>query len=249
MEKNRKTSIDALEQQLTSFSMMSPAEVFERFGLNNDGLNAEQIEKGREKYGENVISTGNENSIFTRIRESLINPFNVVLLVVIAVSYFTDVVLADAPSFATIIMLIIIVLISSITSFVQSQKSDEAAKALQQMIVTKVNVVRQGRRMQIPIEDCVPGDLVVLGSGDLIPGDVRFIETKDLFVDQAQLTGESNPVEKYTDHRDAEDITDLSNIGFMGCDIVSGSARAVVIATGNDTYFGNMSKTLNAQND
>ena len=92
-------------------------------------------------------------------------------------------------------------------------------------------------------------DLVVLGSGDLIPGDVRFIETKDLFVDQAQLTGESNPVEKYTDHRDAEDITDLSNIGFMGCDIVSGSARAVVIATGNDTYFGNMSKTLNAQND
>ncbi|MBQ1380073.1 MAG: HAD-IC family P-type ATPase, partial [Erysipelotrichaceae bacterium] len=249
MEKNRKTSIDALEQQLTSFSMMSPAEVFERFGLNNDGLNAEQIEKGREKYGENVISTGNENSIFTRIRESLINPFNVVLLVVIAVSYFTDVVLADVPSFATIIMLIIIVLISSITSFVQSQKSDEAAKALQQMIVTKVNVVRQGRRMQIPIEDCVPGDLVVLGSGDLIPGDVRFIETKDLFVDQAQLTGESNPVEKYTDHRDAEDITDLSNIGFMGCDIVSGSARAVVIATGNDTYFGNMSKTLNAQND
>ena len=249
MEKNRKTSIDALEQQLTSFSMMSPAEVFERFELNNDGLNAEQIEKGREKYGENVISTGNENSIFTRIRESLINPFNVVLLVVIAVSYFTDVVLADVPSFATIIMLIIIVLISSITSFVQSQKSDEAAKALQQMIVTKVNVVRQGRRMQIPIEDCVPGDLVILGSGDLIPGDVRFIETKDLFVDQAQLTGESNPVEKYTDHRDAEDITDLSNIGFMGCDIVSGSARAVVIATGNDTYFGNMSKTLNAQND
>ncbi|MBQ5552868.1 MAG: hypothetical protein IIU37_04715, partial [Erysipelotrichaceae bacterium] len=155
MEKNRKTSIDALEQQLTSFSMMSPAEVFERFGLNNDGLNAEQIEKGREKYGENIISTGNENSIFTRIRESLINPFNVVLLVVIAVSYFTDVVLADVPSFATIIMLIIIVLISSITSFVQSQKSDEAAKALQQMIVTKVNVVRQGRRMQIPIEDCV----------------------------------------------------------------------------------------------
>ena len=69
MEKNRKTSIDALEQQLTSFSMMSPAEAFERFGLNNDGLNAEQIEKGREKYGENVISTGNENSIFTRIRD------------------------------------------------------------------------------------------------------------------------------------------------------------------------------------
>lgn len=249
MEKNKKKINGSIEEKLTSFSSMSPAEVFEYFDINNDGLDGKQIEDGQEKYGPNVINTGNKDSVFTRLMEAIINPFNIVLLVVVGVSYFTDVVLSPEPSYATIIMLIIIVAISSITSFVQSQKSDAAAKALQQMIVTKVNVVRQGRKMQISIEDCVPGDLVILGSGDLIPGDVRFIETKDLFVDQAQLTGESNPVEKYMDLREAENITDLSNIGFMGCDIVSGSARAVVIATGNDTYFGSMSKTLNKQGE
>ena len=244
MEKKTKNNISNVEERLTSFSVMPAQEVYDCFGINNDGLNGEQIEAGREKYGPNVISTGNQNSIFTRLRDAIINPFNLVLLAVVVVSYFTDVVLADTPSYATIVMLVVIVMISSLTSFIQAQKSDNAAKALQEMIVTRVNVVRQGMKMQISIEDCVPGDLVMLGSGDLIPGDVRFIETKDLFVDQAQLTGESNPVEKYSDSRDAENITDLSNIGFMGCDIVSGSAKAIVISTGNQTYFGNMSKTL-----
>ena len=249
MEKNKQKINSTVEERLTSFSAMPVQEVFDFFKVTNDGLNGEQIEAGQEKFGPNIITTGNENSVFTRIRDALINPFNLVLMAVIVVSYFTDVVLASPPSYATIVMLIIIVLISSITSFVQAQKSDAAAKALQEMIVTKVNVIRQGMKMQISIEECVPGDLVVLGSGDLIPGDVRFIETKDLFVDQAQLTGESNPVEKYTDNREAENITDLSNIGFMGCDIVSGSARAIVVATGNQTYFGNMSKTLSNQNE
>ncbi len=249
MGKNRNINTDTVEEKLTDFSKKSAADVFAFFDVSNDGLSGEQIEAGKEKYGPNIIKTGNENSIFTRLRDAIINPFNLVLLAVVVVSYFTDVVLADDPSYATIVMLIIIVAISSITSFVQAQKSDAAAKALQEMIVTKVNVIRQGMKMQISIEDCVPGDLVILGSGDLIPGDVRFIETKDLFVDQAQLTGESNPVEKYADYREAEDITDLSNIGFMGCDIVSGSARAIVISTGNQTYFGNMSKTLETQNE
>ena len=246
MEKNRTKNSNAVEERLNGFSSLSPAEVYEHFSITNDGLSGEQIEEGREKFGPNIIKTGKQDSVFTRIRDALINPFNLVLLAVVVVSYFTDVVLSDTPSYATIIMLVIIVLISSVTSFVQAQKSDAAAKALQEMIVTKVNVVRQGKKMQISIEDCVPGDLVILGSGDLIPGDVRFVETKDLFVDQAQLTGESNPVEKYTDQREAENITDLSNIGFMGCDIVSGSARAIVLSTGNNTYFGTMSKTLDS---
>lgn len=249
MEKRMKKTNSNVEEKLTSFSLMPVEEVFDFFGINNDGLSGEQIEAGKEKYGDNVISTGNQNSVFTRLRDAIINPFNLVLLAVVAVSYFTDVVLADTPSYATIVMLIIIVAISSLTSFIQAQKSDDAAKALQEMIVTRVNVVRQGMKMQISIEDCVPGDLVILGSGDLIPGDVRFIETKDLFVDQAQLTGESNPVEKYFDAREAENITDLSNIGFMGCDIVSGSARAIVVATGNQTYFGTMSRTLESTDE
>ena len=246
MRNNKKQNYsNNIDQQLTAFSMMSLQELYDKFDVNNDGLNGEVIEKRQEEYGPNVIDTGNENSLFHRIYESVINPFNIVLLAVVIVSYFTDVVLSDDPSYATIVMLIVIVAISSITSFVQSQKSDAAARALQEMVVTKVNVIRQGKKMQIGIEECVPGDLVILGSGDLIPGDVRFIETKDLFVDQAQLTGESNPVEKYSTYEESDNVTDLNNIGFMGCDIVSGSARAIVINTGNSTYFGNMSKTLN----
>ena len=249
MEKKKINTINNVDSLLTSFSMMPVNEVYDYFEISNDGLNGKQIEERLEKYGKNVINIGNQNSIFSRIREALINPFNVVLLAVVIVSYFTDVVIAETPSYATIVMLIIIVLISSITSFVQSQKSDSAAKALQAMIVTKVNVIRQGKKIQINIDDCVPGDLVILGSGDLIPGDVRFIETKDLFVDQAQLTGESNPVEKYSVFKESDNVTDLNNIGFMGCDIVSGSARAIVLATGNNTYFGNMSKTLKSTNE
>ncbi|MBO4920183.1 MAG: magnesium-translocating P-type ATPase [Erysipelotrichaceae bacterium] len=249
MEKNKKKFSSEVEEKLTSFSMMPVQDILSYFSVNNDGLSQKQIEEGSEKYGPNVIRTGNENSIISRLIESIINPFNVVLLAVTAVSFFTDVVLSDTPSYATIIMLVIIVFISSATSFVQAQKSDAAAKALQEMIVTKVNVIRQGKKMQVSIEDCVPGDLVILGSGDLIPGDVRFIETKDLFVDQAQLTGESNPVEKYSYLKESENITDLSDIGFMGCDIVSGSARAIVLLTGNNTYFGTMSKTLNSQGE
>ena len=243
-KRNETNSAKKVDDVLTSFSKMSQADLFAHFSLNNDGLSAQQIEERKEKYGPNVIKTDNHDSLFYRLKEAIINPFNIVLLIVTAVSYFTDVVLPEEPSFATIIMLLVIVFISSAVSFIQSQKSDAAAKALQQMIVTKVNVIRQGLKMQIGIEECLPGDLVILGSGDLIPGDVRFFETKDLFVDQAQLTGESEPVEKYMDFREGDNITDLSNIGFMGCDIVSGSAKAVVLLTGNDTYFGNMSKTL-----
>ena len=149
MEKKTRKNNNIVEERLTSFSVMPAQEVFDYFDINNDGLSGEQIEAGREKYGPNVISSGNQNSVFTRLRDAIINPFNLVLLAVVVVSYFTDVILADTPSYATIVMLVVIVAISSLTSFIQAQKSDNAAKALQEMIVTRVNVVRQGMKMQI----------------------------------------------------------------------------------------------------
>ena len=108
-------------QVLNVFSAMSLEELYDCFKVNNDGLSAEQIEKRLEEHGPNIIDTGNQNSLFHRIYESLINPFNIVLLAVVIVSYITDVVLAETPSYATIIMLIVIVLISSVTSFVRSK--------------------------------------------------------------------------------------------------------------------------------
>ena len=139
--------------------------------------------------------------------------------------------------------------ILSIISFKEQTKSDNAAKKLKKMISNQMEVIRDGNEMTVDIENVVPGDIVKLSSGDMIPGDVRFIETKDLFIDQAALTGESNPVEKFAELKEYETITDISNIGFMGTNIVSGSSKAIVLTTGNNTYFGSMAKSLYSVNE
>ncbi|MBO4389603.1 MAG: magnesium-translocating P-type ATPase, partial [Lachnospiraceae bacterium] len=178
--------------------------------------------------------------------DAVINPFNIVLLIVAAITFVTDVILADEPSVATFLMLVAVIIISAVISFVQEEKSDQAAKKLQNMITNKIDVIRNGVESEIEIEEIVPGDIVKLASGDMIPGDARILEAKDLFIDQSQLTGESNPVEKTTAIDPKAGVTDLPNIGFMGCNIVSGSAKAIILTTGERTYFGSMAKSLNS---
>ena len=117
------------------------------------------------------------------------------------------------------------------------------------MISNKIDIIRDGNAEVVDVEEIVPGDIVKLSSGDMIPGDVRFLETKDLFIDQASLTGESNPVEKFANSTGNKEITDIANIGFMGTNVVSGTATAIVLATGNNTYFGNMAKSLYSVSD
>ncbi len=237
---------NTVEQKLIELSRRSDEEIFKEFKTDPEGLN--QVEAGErlEEYGRNIIDAGNENSLFKRVKEAVINPFNIVLLAVSGVTLVTDVILADKPNWATFLMLVFVIIVSGVISFVQSEKSNSAAQKLQKMISNKIDVIRNGSPMEIDIEEAVPGDIVKLASGDMIPGDVRFIETKDLFIDQSQLTGESNPVEKHAGIDDEGDsIAELDNIGFMGSNIVSGSAKAVVLATGNHTYFGSMARSLN----
>ena len=240
----------ATEQQLAEIAKISDEELFERLGTDPEGLN--QVEAGDrlEEYGRNIIDTGNANSLFKRVREAIINPFNIVLLIVAGVTLVTDVIIADKPSWATFLMLIFVVAVSGIISFVQEEKSNSAAQKLQNMITNRIDVIRNGSVMEVSIEEVVPGDVVKLASGDMLPGDVRFIETKDLFTDMSQLTGESQPVEKYAGpDPEGTEITELDNIGFMGSNIVSGSAKAVILTTGNRTYLGSMAKSLNTYQD
>lgn len=118
------------------------------------------------------------------------------------------------------------------------------------MISNQIDVIRDGNKIVINVENIVPGDIVKLSSGDMLPGDARIIDNKDLFIDQASLTGESNPVEKFSEVKDkTATLTDLSNIVFMGTNVVSGSATAVIVATGNHTYFGSMAKSLYSVNE
>ena len=243
-EKRKTVDKNVVEHDLFDASRRPLPKLFAQYGTDEDGINQVEAEERLEKHGKNIIDAGSENTLAGRIREAVINPFNIVLLIVAGVTLVTDVILAEKPVWATFLMLIIVVIISGIISFVQSERSNEAAEKLKRMISNRIDVIRNGSPMEINIEDAVPGDIVKLASGDMIPGDVRFIETKDLFIDQSQLTGESSPVEKFVEDPGSKDITDLANIGFMGSNIVSGSAKALILATGNGTYFGSMAKSL-----
>ena len=235
-----------VEKILLELSGLDQKALFEKYETDEYGLDPVQAADRLEEYGRNIIDFGKEKNLAVRIKDAIINPFNIVLLVVAMITFATDVVLADEPSFATFIMLVAVIIISATISFIQEEKSNSAAKKLQGMITTKLDVIRNDVEIEVDIEELVPGDIVKLASGDMIPGDVRFIETKDLFIDQSQLTGESNPVEKFTTSETGVGVTDLANIGFMGSNIVSGSAKAIILTTGGDTYFGSMAKSLNS---
>ena len=250
MSENKNEKKQAAEKQLAEIAKITDEELFQRLDTCDEGLNQVEASDRLEEYGKNIIDTGNENSLLKRVRAAIINPFNIVLLIVAAVTLVTDVIIATKPSWATFLMLIFVVAVSGIISFVQEEKSNSAAQKLQNMITNKIDVIRNGSSMEVNIEDVVPGDVVKLASGDMLPGDVRFIETKDLFTDQSQLTGESQPVEKFAGpDPEGSDITELDNIGFMGSNIISGSAKAVILTTGNRTYLGSMAKSLNTYQD
>ncbi|MBQ1827506.1 MAG: magnesium-translocating P-type ATPase, partial [Erysipelotrichaceae bacterium] len=230
-------------------SLLPIEELYQKYNSSDEGLSIVNIEDLLDEYGENRIDLGDENTLWKQLRDAIINPFNIVLLVVAVISFVTDVMLPAKKDYATFILIMSTVIISAVISFVQSARSDSAAKKLRNLITNKIEVIRDGVQQTVEVEELVPGDLLKLSSGDMVPADVRFFETKDTFVDQASLTGESNPVEKFTTAKGIEPITELPNIGFRGTNIVSGSAMAIVLSTGDDTYFGNMARSLVAVNE
>ena len=239
----------SVENNLREDSKLEIKKKKKKYKTSEEGISIVEVEERLEEYGKNTIEIKNNNTFMHRLQEAIINPFNVVLMIVAVITFITDVVISAKKDYATFSLLIVIVLISAIISLKEQTKSDNAAKKLKKMISNKMEVIRDDVQSTIDVEDIVPGDIVKLSSGDMIPGDVRFLEVKDLFIDQASLTGESNPVEKFSVCKDDEDITDISNIGFMGTNIVSGSSTAIVLATGNNTYFGSMAKSLYSVNE
>ena len=255
-KKRQKKKIDIIaekqklvEANLRVGSLLPLEELYRKYNSSEEGLSIVDIEDLLDEYGENRIDLGDDNSLLSQIKDALINPFNLVLLVVAVISFITDVLLPEAKDYATFILIMSTIIISAVISFVQSARSDSAAKKLRNLITNKIEVIRDGVQQTVEVEELVPGDLLKLSSGDMVPADVRFFETKDTFVDQASLTGESNPVEKFTNSKGTEPITELPNIGFRGTNIVSGSAMAMVLSTGDETYFGNMARSLVAVNE
>ena len=238
-----------LEKSLKRYSKLKKEELFKEYNTSEAGISIVDLEERLEEYGKNIIDVKNNNTIWHRLKEAFINPFNIVLILVALVTFVTDVIITKPSDYSTFILIISTILVSATISFVEQAKSDKAAKKLQSMISNKIDVIRDEVQTIEDVENIVPGDIVKLSSGDMMPGDVRFLETKDLFIDQASLTGESNPVEKFSVLKGSDEVTELSNIGFMGTNIVSGSATAIVLSTGNNTYFGNMAKSLYSVNE
>lgn len=233
------------EKKLKEFSVIDIKEVYERLQSAFIGLTDEVSQEKLDEFGENIIKTGKERGMLSRLFDSLVNPFNIVLLVIAVITFISDVVISNNRDYTTAIIIIVLILISSAISFFQGESSNKAAKNLYKPISNKVDVFREGKQIEISIENVVPGDVIALRAGDMLPGDVRFLTTKDTFISQAALTGESEPIEKFNYLKDDKVVfTDLSNIGFMGSNIISGSAKAIVLSTGNDTYFGTMAKSL-----
>ncbi|MDD4494526.1 MAG: magnesium-translocating P-type ATPase [Eubacteriales bacterium] len=235
-----------VEKTLYTYASLTKDGLFAGLSTTQAGLTGSEAEKRQSEFGKNIITTGNKNTTLHRLKEAIVNPFNIILLLIAVITYFTDVVMSSQPDYLTVIIVVSLVLLASAVAFIQSERSNNAAESLSKMISNKSEVWRDGVLIEIPMDEIVPGDVVRLSAGDMLPADVRFLSSKDTFVAQAALTGESNPVEKFSVPADSSDVslTDLKNIGFMGSNIVSGSATAVVLATGNSTYFGSMAKSL-----
>ena len=215
-----------------------------------DGLGQEQVEENRDLYGENTITKGQEDSIFKKIYESIINPFTIILLVIAFISLVTNVWLAkpgqEDPT--TSIIIVVLILISGGIRFVQELRSDKATTNLSKMIVNTATVIRDGLEQELPIDELVVGDLVKLSAGDMIPADVVLFESRDFFVQQSGLTGESDAVEKLALNKatgqNIDGLLEAESLAFMGTNVISGSATAMILAVGDDTMMGAIEQTL-----
>lgn len=238
---------DAVTEKIYWAASHTKKEILAEYSVSDRGVSEAQAEILRDKYGKNVITYGKKNSAAKRLFSAFVNPFTVVLLVLAVISAFTDIVFADPSdrNYATVIIITAMVLISGVLRFVQETRSGNVADKLIGMIHTTACVERDGVTAEIPMEDIVCGDIVYLSAGDMIPADLRITLAKDLFVSQSSLTGESEPVEKFASVASEKGaLKDTENMAFLGSNVISGSAKAVVVAVGNDTLIGAMAKNL-----
>lgn len=211
--------------------------------------NEEKAAEMREAFGENKLSRHQNDSVLKRIFEAFVNPFTVILIVLALVSFVTDVMLAAPEEKDPVFVMIVgvMVLISGSLRFFQEQKSDRAAERLGEMVETTAAVDRSpAGKAEIPLDEIVVGDIIYLAAGDMVPADVRILNARDLFISQSSLTGESEAVEKYGNPVENAENDPLScnNLAFMGTNVVSGSAKALVLAVGDDTIFGSLASQL-----
>ena len=216
--------------------------VLKDLGSQLDGLSNSEADSRLNQYGSNEIAREKRQSAMMRLLINIKNPLVLLLLALAALSYLTG----DLR--ATVVILVMVVL-GVVLRFFQETRADNAAEKLQAMVSNTATLVRGGKEAEVSLKLLVPGDIIRLAAGDMVPADVRVLSAKDLFLNQAALTGEALPVEKKADTAPADIVNplDLPNLCFLGSNVESGAATAVVIHTGDRTYFGSLAASIIGQ--
>lgn len=219
-----------------------------KFKIRKEGLSSQTAEELLHTFGYNEVKQGKPKKWYNYFFSSLFSPFNSILMGIVLILLYTDVLLPDEPSYANIIAIIVLVLASTFLEFFEVFRSNKAAEKLKELVATTSTVIRDNKEIEIPIREVVLGDIVKLSAGSMIPADLRIINSKDLYVGQSSLTGESDAVKKLSESEipisEIDNISDLDTICFMGTNVISGSATGVVIKTADSTYFGKIAKNI-----
>ncbi len=234
-----------IKEILREASHMPLAAVFRELETSEQGLTDSEVKRRRELYGPNEIAHDRPPTWYMLLLKSFVNPFNFLLSVLAIISLVLE-------DYNAAIIIAIMVSLSVGLRFVQEFRSNKAAEKLKALVSTKATVLRRAdensppQKEELDIKQLVPGDIILLSAGDMLPGDVRLVSAKGVYVSQSALSGESLPVEKDVSFIPSEETTliDSLNMCFLGTDVLNGTATAVVVATGNRTYFGSVAKSI-----
>ena len=229
-------------KQLIDAAHADISTVYTQLNTSPDGLTDKEVEDRLEQYGPNEVAREKRRTGLMRLVDNVKNPLVILLIVLGVVSYLTG-------DLRAALMILIMVLLGIVLRYFQESRADTAAQQLKAMVSTTATVLRAGKQSEISLHQLVPGDIIHLSAGDMVPADVRLISARDLFLNQSALTGESLPVEKLPSLPDESihNPLEMPNICFLGSNVESGTGAAVVVRTGSNTYFGALAKSIVGQ--
>ncbi len=235
------------DSRIKKYAYREVSQIYQDIGASPDGLSHEQVEAMREKYGANSFAEQKNDTMIRRLRRAFINPFNIILFILGIISLVTDVFLVSnfTRNATTAIIIFSMILISGAIRLIQELRAKNAAQQIDRLIHESITVKREGELIEIPAEELVVGDIVLLSAGDRVPADIRLTEVTDLFISQAAITGESAILEKNCcalSYSSLETLTQLENLVFMATTVISGKGEGIVLAVGKDTLYGSFAK-------
>lgn len=262
--KEIETGVTTTYQQVVEAAQLTANDLMDKLDSSETGLTRSQVSERQTKFGRNVVTHEKSLPWYRQFLKAFIDPFIGVLIILAIASFFSEYIFvpANERSLISVLIITILVLLSVLLNFIQEYQAGQAADKLMELVKSTTSVYRSEAGLQeLSTEDIVPGDIIQLSAGDIIPADARLFDINNLSTNEAALTGESLPVDKFelleskteyrvTDNVKLSDIDplDFDNIGYQGTNVVSGSSKAIVIATGSKTIIGSMSERLIGHN-